>query len=320
MRVFEINDHGLEELQSPNIPDLLSQESPHPIWIDLVGPATDDIHLMRDVFKFHMLAIEDTVNNRQRPKIEDYGSHFFLILNPASLNQGALEIRELDVFISHSYIVTVHQKDEPLIEKALTTCRNRKLVGKPISIGAILYTLVDTVVDGYFPILDALEDEIDDIGDEVVKTPHQQFLRRLLEIKRSLAEMWRITTQQRDAINMLSREDQNLVRDDALRYFLRDVYDHIIRMSDTINILRDTVLSTVDLYFSSQSNRLNVVVQRLTFITIGIGVLTVISGFYGMNFLDTWPAFGSIYGVPFVLTIMGIGIITVLYFARRAEK
>ncbi|KXK13638.1 MAG: magnesium and cobalt transport protein CorA [Chloroflexi bacterium OLB15] len=320
MRVFEINDHGLEELQSPNIPDLLNQETPNPIWIDMIGPSPEDIQLMRDVFKFHMLAIEDTVNKRQRPKIEDYGNHFFLILNPASLKQQELDIRELDVFFGRNFIVTVHQNDEHIIDKVMTTCRNRWSARKRLSLGVVLYSLVDQVVDLYFPILDMLEDEIDNIGEEVVKVPNQVYLRRLLEIKRSLAEMWRITTQQRDAVNLLSREDQELIKDDSLRYFLRDVYDHIIRLSDTINILRDTLLSTVDLYFSSQSNRLNVVVQRLTFITIGIGVLTVISGFYGMNFLDTWPPFGSPYGVLFVLLIMGIGILTVLYFARRTEK
>ncbi|MBE2183753.1 MAG: magnesium transporter CorA family protein [Anaerolineae bacterium] len=320
MRIFEVNEHGLEEIEKVSIAERLNSDSLSPIWVDLIGPSPDDIQLMRDVFKFHMLAIEDTVNKRQRPKIEDYGSHFFLILNPASLNQQELDIRELDIFIGHNFIVTVHQKDEPVIDKTLAAVRNRLQSGKRLSPGVILYTLVDLVVDLYFPILDALENEIDDIGDEVVKVPGQIYLRRLLEIKRSLAEMWRITTQQREAINLLSREDQDLVRDDSLRYFLRDVTDHIIRLSDTINILRDTLLSTVDLYFSSQSNRLNTVVRRLTFITIGIGVLTVISGFYGMNFMDTWPPFSAPLGVPFVLLMMGIGIMVVLYFARHAEK
>ncbi len=320
MRIFEVNEHGLEEIEKVSIAERLSSDSLGPIWVDLIGPSPDDIQLMRDVFKFHMLAIEDTVNKRQRPKIEDYGSHFFLILNPATLNQQELDIRELDIFIGRNFIVTVHQKDEPIIDKTLAAARNRLLAGKRLSPGVILYTLVDLVVDLYFPILDVLEDEIDDIGDEVVKVPRQIYLRRLLEIKRSLAEMWRITTQQREAINLLSREDQDLIRDDSLRYFLRDVTDHIIRLSDTINILRDTLLSTVDLYFSSQSNRLNTVVRRLTFITIGIGVLTVISGFYGMNFMETWPPFNTPLGVPFVLLMMGFGILVVLYFARHAEK
>lgn len=320
MKVFFLDQNGLKPVSSPDLPALLEADAPGAIWVDMVGPSADDVAVMRDVFHFHPLAIEDTLNKRQRPKIEEYDHYLFLILNPAELRGSQVEIRELDVFIGPNFLVTVHHDDEPALTAAMQACSNRAGGGRVLTIGYVMYVLVDGVIDSYFPLLDELEEEIDAIAERVVERPDQHYLKRLLEMKRELAELWRIAGHQRDTFSLILREEHGIIRDDTLRYYLRDVFDHVLRVTDTINVLRDTVLSIVDLYFSSQSNRLNIVVQRLTFVTILIGALTVISGFYGMNFERNWPDFATDGGVLFVLALMAIAGVAVLFAAIRAEK
>jgi magnesium transporter len=120
--------------------------------------------------------------------------------------------------------------------------------------------------------------------------------------------------------SLLTRDNSHLIKEESLRYYLRDVYDHLLRISDTVNTFRDMLSNVVDLYMSAVSNRLNIVVQRLTVITIGVGVLTVISGFYGMNFDHTWPPFAADWGVPFVLVLMVVALIVIALVVWWLER
>jgi magnesium transporter len=132
--------------------------------------------------------------------------------------------------------------------------------------------------------------------------------------------MWRVTGQQRDMFSVMLREDHKLVGPETLRYYIRDVYDHLLRIHDTVNTFRDILSTTLDIYMSAVSNRLNTQVNRLTIITMGIGVMAVITGFYGMNFEHTWPPFEVRWGVPFVLTLMVVTttiFMLMVYAARR---
>jgi magnesium transporter len=320
MRIFEITDRGLHERHESDLRELWRSETRGPVWVDMSGPSEAGVAMMRDVMKFHPLAIEDTVNKRQRPKIDDYGSYMFHILNPAILKDGQIELRELDVFVSRDFIVTVHQGEEPLINEVADMCINRHSIGKSVTTGYVMYVLLDKVVDSYFPIIDAIEEELEVIAEKVVRRPRQKSLQQLFEIRRSLAELFRVVGQQNDTLNVFMREQEEAFHDRTLGYYLRDVHDHLIRVNAMVAVLRETLMSVVDLYFSSQSNRLNTIVQRLTFSTIAIGILTVISGFYGMNFERTWPPFSADWGVAFALLMMGLGVSVVIWLARRSEK
>jgi magnesium transporter len=302
------------------LPDLLKSEDTV-VWVDMVGPDIGDVAIMRDLFHFHPLAIEDTGNQRQRPKVEEYTGYFFSILNPITRVDGDIAFRELDMFVGKNYVVTVHPAAEPAVEEA------RKRIDEIchvqlMSSGYILYTIVDVVVDSYFPVLDELGDEIEDIGEQIMSNPKPELLQRLFRLKRSFSEMWRVTGQQRDMFGILMRERSEFISHESLRYYMRDVYDHLLRISDSVNTFRDTVNGVVDLYVSSVSNRLNRQVNRLTIITLGIGILGVVTGFYGMNFEHTWPPHDAWWGVPFVLGIIVAtltGIALVVYQNRSDE-
>lgn len=320
MQVYTLQAQGgFQEVASPDVAALLA--SPDTIfWVDMLGPSAEDLVVMREVFQFHPLAIEDTTNQRQRPKVEEYGDTLFTIVNTVELEDAELSFRELDVFVGKHYLVTVHAEVEPVIEQVQRRCKNRAQYGQVMTLGYIMYSLVDTVVDSYFPVLDTIGEEIETMNEAILIRPEKQTLERLFRLKRTLAEMARVAAQQRDMFSLLTRENSHLIREESLRYYLRDVYDHLLRISDTVNSYRDMLSSVVELYMSAVSNRLNIVVQRLTVITIGIGVLTVISGFYGMNFERTWPPFSTEWGVPFVIVLMVLALIIIALVAWWLER
>lgn len=319
MRVARFAPEGMETIDSPDWDVLLAQQD-GALWVDMVGPSAEDMRIMRDVFHFHPLAIEDTANQRQRPKVEEYGDHLFIILNPVDEFSVDLTFRELDVFVTRTMIVTVHSTEhEPIVERVMNRCTNKISIGQKVSVGFLVYALADIVVDLYFPVLDAIGDEIEDISESIIEKPRREDLNRVFRLKRALAEMWRVAGQQRDMFNVFQRQESPYVGEEIARYYMRDIYDHLLRISDTISTFRDTVSGVIDLYLSSVSNRLNVVVQRLTVITIGVGVLTVISGFYGMNFEHTFPPFSAEWGVPFVLVLMLLGLVGVGIVLWRME-
>jgi magnesium transporter len=320
MQIYILNAQGGLKIEETADVAALIKESETIFWVDMVGPTTEDIRVMRDVFKFHPLAIEDSTNQRQRPKVEEYGDILFTIVNTVVLEAMELDFRELDVFVGPHYIVTVHEKNEPVIERVVSRCKHRLEYGQQITIGFLAYAIVDTVVDSYFPVLDTIGDEIENMNESILDRPRKETLERLFRLKRMLAEMWRVAGQQRDMFNVLSRENSHLIQEESLRYYLRDVYDHLLRISDTVNTFRDMLSNVVDLYMSAVSNRLNVVVQRLTVLTVGVGILTVISGFYGMNFVQTWPPFTADWGVRFVLALMVLTVIVILFVLWWLER
>lgn len=301
------------------IPDVLSQTNAV-LWLDIDGEDVAHETLLSDIFGFHPLAIEDTRNQRQRPKVEEYPGYIFTILNAVTLRDDEVDFTEVDVFVGSNYIVTVHKGAEPSIVEARRRVDDVCQI-KPMSAGYLLYILLDVVVDSYFPILDDISEEIDAIGDSIFEEPRQESLQRLFTLKRGLSEMWRVVSQQRDMFMLLMRENNRLVTDEPLRYYMRDVYDHLLRIGDNINTFRETVTNVVELYMSAVSNRLNEQVNRLTIVTMGIGVLAVITGFYGMNFERTWPPFEAWWGVPYVLALIFLTVLIVLIYVRfRAQR
>ena len=303
MRITLFGQQGIQEKTSAELKHLLTSNM-GVIWVDMTGPTEDDMRVMREIFNFHPLAIEDTCNQMQRPKVEEYADYLFVIVNPVSSNTGnRASFRELDVFVGKNYIVTVHPSVEPVIDEV------RKRVGHPIedndvSTGYLLYVLVDIVVDSYFPILDEVGERIDELESVILAKPSRQALTNLFRLRKTLLELRRVVAPQRDMFNVLTRHDLPFVDQKLLQYYLRDVYDHLLRITDMVDTYRDALTSTVDLYMSAVSNRLNQIVNRLTVITIILGMLGAVAGFYGMNFEHTWPPFSASWSILFALGLM----------------
>ncbi len=311
--LYTFDAQGCTRADEADIAALLAAEQV--FWLDLVVPGAEEVRLLRDVFKFHPLAIEDALNQEQRSKIEEYQDHLFAVINTVLLVQGKLIVRELDIFVGRTFCVTVHRHEEPTMREVARRLQD-SLRASRASSGFILHTVLDVVVDAYFPILDRLTDVIEEAEDTVLRRPSQTLLADLMHLKQTLRALLRAAYPAPAVINFISHHDRMFADRKTLQYYFRDVSDHLLRIVESASNLRETLGSVLDLYMSSTSNRLNHVVNRLTVITIAIGVLSVFTGFYGMNFELTFPPFNDPDGIPKVILLMLSVEASILIFFR----
>jgi len=316
VRIDVYSAGGVRIAEAAELPALLSAAD-CAVWIDIEGPNDAEVALLHDVFHFHPLAVEDTRNQRQRPKVEEYDGYLFTILNPVIWRMPDLEWRELDVFVSTHYLVTVHPGPDPAVEEA----RRRLARAAPpqMSGGYLLYTALDVVVDGYFPVLDDLNELLEQMEDRMLTDTKHIDLQPVFAAKRSLLELLRVAGAQRDMFNVLTRRDLPYFPEPALQYYLRDVYDHLLRINDQLTTERELVSSLIELYLSAKSTQLNVIVNRLTIFTIVTGLMGAVTGLYGINTGGLVPSAADSWGMPFVLAIMAVLSTGFLVLARRLE-
>jgi magnesium transporter len=252
-------------------------------WLDVHKPDEDEMALLRDVFRFHPLAIEDSEQFGQRPKMEDYGDFVFFVLYGAAPPPDKDRLVEVHCFYSENYLVTLHRQHAPSCD--VLRERYSKLPGsleRPIG---VLYRLLDALSDSFFPALEDYDARIDRIEDAIFREPREEQLQQLVRMKRRLNRLRRVVGPQRDLVSQLYGGIPRLPGSDAEaeRYF-RDVFDHLIRVADLIDSYKDLLTSAMDVYLSSVSNRLNLVVERLTVLSTILLPLIVLTSFFGQNF------------------------------------
>jgi magnesium transporter len=312
---------GADELDAI---DRLRTEPGTLVWLDVGDPDTAAIELLRGEFDVHPLAIEDLERRNQRPKIDTYpGQHAIVayeVLHAAHRDDVDTDadrfLGEIHLLAGAGYLVSIHWGASPAIDEVRRRFEQRTdAVGG--NVGWLLYAILDTIVDGYFPLLDGMSDEIDDLEDRIVAgNQGGETLRQVLGIKRRLLELRRILAPQRDVANALLRRDVALVDDAAIPYY-QDLYDHLVRVLDQLDLYRDLVAAALDANMSVTSNTLNAVMKRLTALTVVLMVPTLIAGVYGMNFRVmpelTWP-----FGYFAALAVMGLAMAALaLFFWRR---
>jgi len=262
------------------------------LWVDFVSEPPEVCQPILESFGFHPLAIDDALQETHSPKIDDWGSYVYLVLNYMRLN-GAdkshweTEVDELDIFLGPNYVVTHHDLPVPAIDAALASAQRDQ---RPLLDGAdhLLYKIIDNVVTDTMPIVERIDEEIDEIEDQVFDRPTPRTLERLFALKRVLLAMRRILLPQREVLNKLARDDYAVI-DSKDRIFFRDIYDHLVRLHDLNETMRDLVGSALDTYLSVINNRMNEVMKTLAIITTLFMPLTFIAGIFGMNFFLPRP-------------------------------
>lgn len=288
------------------------------VWLDLLDPSDEDLARVEHGFQLHPLAIEDATHEHQRPKVDEYENFFFVVFYTAHYdqNKGQIDVQEIDMFLGRNYLVTVHEHPlSELDEVEQRWTRNAKQL--TWGIGVLLYSLLDTIVDNYFPIVDSLVDHADDLEDRLYagRTRNSHITLQILDLKKQFTRMRRIATPERDVLNVLTNRDNPLFDEHVLIYF-RDIYDHITRLADTVDIYRDQLSSTMDANLAIVSNDLNKVMRTLTGASIILMADALIAGIYGMNFKNIpelelpWGYFACL-GLMFALSVL-----LVLYFKR----
>jgi magnesium transporter len=285
-------------------------------WLDLDQPDEGDFAILRDVFKFHPLAVEDSEQFGQRSKIDDYDDFVFLVVYGAVRDDDRLV--EVHCFYSERFLVTVHREDcPPLADIRRRYAEREKPIEHP---SMLLYHVVDGLVDSFFPILADFDDRIDELENAIFTRADDRQLQQIFAMKRLLVGMRKAVSPQRDAFAQVMGGIADLpgLADEDERYF-RDVYDHLIRISDLIDSYRDLLTGAMDVYLSTVSNRLNAVMKQLTIIATIFLPLSWLTGFFGQNFgFEVRHITGVgpflVYGVAVeVLVVVGM----LVYFKRR---
>lgn len=281
-----------ETIPATEIDKLLREEGVI-LWVDILDPTAEDVELLHREFGFHHLALEDAMHQDQRAKVDEYPEYYFVVMHaPLPLSETPrvrdarekLETRELDLFVGRNFLVSLHQGEIPALAEAARRWgrTDQELRHK---MGFLLHTVIDSVIDGYFPLVDALEDRLDTLemalftGDGGALDDPKE----LLDIKRSLFTLRKAIYPLREVFNTFLRRDSQLFTAETYPYF-QDVYDHILRLLDTVDIQRDMATGALDAHLAVVSNRLNNTMKQLTMVAVCVAILGAVFGAWGMNF------------------------------------
>ncbi len=289
------------------------------LWLDVTGlsdPAV--VKALGDRFGFHPLALEDVLNIPQRPKVERFGEHLLVVLREIRHPE---EPEQVSLFLGDRFVVTFQERPGDSFEPVRE--RLRKGAGRIRSQGAdfLAYALCDAVLDAFFPTLERIGDEVEQLEERVIAAPVPETFREIRRVKQRLLQVRRAVWPARDAMNELLREESALVRPET-KVVLRDCYDHTVQVMDMVETYREMTSGLVDEYMSSVSNRMNEIMKVLTIIATLFIPLTFIVGLYGMNFDHAaspynMPELGWRYGYPSVLGLMAVVALGMLYYFRR---
>jgi magnesium transporter len=271
-------------------------------WLDLDGVDDDAHDLLQNTLNLHQLAVSHAQEFGQRPKIEDYDDFAYMVVLGASGSAGGGPDSRLTVevhfIVAEHFVITIHHDPCLAMDAVRERIGHRKATEFQAPQVALLYLIIDQLVDGFFPILDAFDTKIDDLEDAILVQPTEDQLGTLFTMKRTLVTLRKVITPQRDMFASITSGVETLpgMTDDGQRY-LRDIYDHLIRISDLVDGYRDLLSSVMDTHLSTVSNRLNVVMKQLTIIATIFLPLSFITGFFGQNFawlvqhIGSWQVF-----------------------------
>lgn len=295
------------------------------VWIDIAGPLDDQGRslLAAAPFRFHELALEDaSKEDGQRPKVEDYDDYFFLVMHALSVEKEAdiltLEWHEIDLFVGGNYVVSVHGDSLPEIARVWKDSQQRSGIMNR-GPDRLMYYMLDAVVDRYIEVVDDIEDVLDDLEDMVFDVAAgESAVQGIFRFKRQLIGFRKKAGPLREAINEMTSRNYPHIHEDTT-FYLRDVYDHLIRLSDMLDSYRDILTGALDVHLSAVSNRLNDIMKRLTIVATIFMPLTFMTGFWGMNFLDL-PVGSASWFWGSVMVMVVITIYMLVVFRTRKFK
>ncbi|MCS7059957.1 MAG: magnesium/cobalt transporter CorA [Anaerolineae bacterium] len=240
--------------------------------------------VLRQVFAFHPLAVDDALIESHVPKIDDWGAHLYIVLHAVAWEPTLEEVdtQEVDIFLSRESLVTYHVKPTPAIDRAWQNALRDERHSRR-GPDFLLYEICDAIAADYMPCMDAIEDAMDEVQEELFERPSGPMLNRALRIRRAVSHLRRVLSPQREVLNKLARDDYPVI-DPKERVYFRDVYDHYVRMADLNESLRDLTSGSLETYLSVTANRTNQVMKALTIVTTLFMPLSFITGFFGMNF------------------------------------
>jgi magnesium transporter len=307
---------------------LVLSDNENLLWLDVEAPTAEEVALLAEEFSLHELSVEDVMRQHQRPKIDVYDDYYFLVCYDIDFDEttGQIDEHELHAFIGKNYLLTIHHEPiEEITQVASRFRRNTTAIER--GIGVLLYSLLDTIVDHYFPVIDRIGERIEELETGVFVETNggpQQAMQDILSLKRELITMRRVIAPQRDAMAVLARRELPFVSE-AVGVYFQDLYEHVLRVTDALDLYRELLGGVLDSYLTINSNNLataannlNAVMKTLTSYSIILMSMTLVAGIYGMNF-DVMPELTWPIGYPLALLAMVAIFVTLrIYFKRRS--
>ena len=318
--IIDYDEGHFEEKEAKNVEECFPfKDKPTVTWINVDGVhQLEIIEKIGEYFNIHPLVLEDIVNTRQRPKMEDFGGYVFVTLKMLRYSEGEKETKaeQVSMILGSNFVISFQEDEGDVFDPIRERIRADKGQIRKMGADYLAYALMDAIVDNYFTILEKLGEGIEDMEEELVVNPTPETLQAIHRLKREMIFLRKSVWPLREVINRLERWESALIKK-STRIYLRDVYDHTIQVIDSIETFRDVLSGMVDIYLSSVSNRMNEVMKVLTIIATIFIPLTLIAGIYGMNF-RFMPELEVAIGYPIVLSIMlCVAVLMLLYFRKK---
>lgn len=287
------------------------------LWLDFEDPDERELDRLGRKLGFHRLSIEDAYRGRQRPKIDRYEDYSFIVMYSASYQKpvergtGGFKFSQVGIFVGRNYAVTVHREHVPELDEAIRRWKENPQMVRGSAVGFVLYFICDSIVDNYFPLMDAIGEVIDEIEEKVFVAFSREAVSDIFALRKDMLALRKVVGPERDVLNVLARRELPML-DGSIDVFFADVYDHLVRVTDMIETYHDLLSGALDGYLSMTSNNLNEIVKVLTSASIILMSATLIAGIYGMNF-RYMPELGWDLGYPWAIGLMAL--VSVVLFA-----
>ncbi len=311
----------LSELETIDLSGCLPFDPDYPVnWLNInAGTQVGILEAIGSHLNIHPLVLEDILNTNQRPKVEDYGDYLFIELNMLSWDEETSHINaeQISLLLGGNYLITFQENEGDVfdpVRKRLREGKSRLSKGGP---DYLAYSLIDAVVDNYFIVLEYLGEAIEELEEELVTDPDEDTLHAIHDLKRELIYLRKSVWPLRETISNLERGESRIFQPATLIY-LRDVYDHVIQVIDTVETFREMASGMLDIYLSSVSNRMNEIMKVLTIISTIFIPLSFVVGLYGMNF-KYMPELGWKWGYPMVWGVILLSVIGMLIYFKRKK-
>lgn len=277
------------------------------LWLDVTNPTDEDRAYLQQTFHFHPLAMANLEKTRQRPKLDNYGDYVVLVF-AALIQKQKLVPHRFNLFAGQNYVVTVHQGTLTRVKETAQRWQQHTELNRGQRAGMLVYTILDAVVDSYFPAIDELADRMSAVEERIFERFDREMQQQLFEMRRELLVVRRIISPERDILNELIRRESPIFGAESLVYF-QDIYDRLLRVIDMLDLYHDMLGSSLDAMLSVMSNRLNQIMRTLTAWSIIFMTVTLIASIYGMNFVNIpelhWH-FGYFYALGVMAALAGI--------------
>lgn len=320
IRFFSYNENNFEEKELKNIDKLADLFISNRVnWVDIVG--THDFELLKNIgnnFNIHPLIVEDIYTTNQRLKIDYFPDYIFIVLKAINYDKDeVLELEQISLILGKNFVFTFQELQPNQFEQIHDRIRSSKGRIRKLSVDYLVYVILDVLVDNFFNILEDYGDRLDALQETLIQNPTPEILHEIYDFKKEIIKIRKATWPLREVLSQLSKMDSDFINE-SMGVYIRDVYDHVIQIIDTIETFRDMISGMIDIFMSSVSNKMNEVMKVLTIIATIFIPLTFIAGIYGMNF-QNMPELAWKWGYLTIVCVMVVIVIGMIIFFRRKK-